>query len=196
MEKNQSQSEKVDKIRGLLSDLENSFETKKSRNVSPNISDEQTEDYRNLRIRALKYIGADRGRSYGQVNRVLSKQFPEIAENNKELIDQVILALIQDGYLDEKLCGRRLIKRHSGRKQKSIAYLEYLLKKQGISDSVITELMLEIPTDEETANNYFNLKKDEWDYDNPEKIIRHFASRGYSSGITLKIMRKYANGEE
>ncbi|NLJ95293.1 MAG: hypothetical protein GX326_07375 [Clostridiaceae bacterium] len=195
MSDQKSQIEKIDKLKDLISGLENSFPEKQSKGSSPEILESDLEDFQALRRRALKYIGADRGKSYAQVERVLTRHFPEISQNNSSLIDQVIVSLIDDAYLDERLCGRRLIKRHSGRKQKSARYLEHLLKQQGISESIIDELKLEIAADEKTAEAYFHLKKDEWDYNQPEKIIRHFSSRGYSSGLTLKIMRKYVDEE-
>lgn len=191
--KNKSDKEKnIKKIKSLVDSIHN--ENKVNIEVSEPVR-EHSEAYFELRRRALKYIGIDSGKSFGQVMRVLNDNFTD-SQYTSDLKKEVIHQLIKDDYLDEELCGRRIIKRHAGRKQKSKQYLYYLMDNQGISKSVINALMEEIEPDEDTAENYFYTRLKEWDFDNPEKIIRHFSSRGFSPSITMKIMRKYADGKK
>lgn len=193
MTKEDKQKKHVENMQDLVSKIHNSYSKKEKSNQASAVSKENTEAYSNMRVRALKYIGIDRGRSFAQVERILIKSFPEIAHQNPDLIRLVIEDLIRDDYLDEYLCGRRLIKRHSARKQKSKYYIKQLMLKQGISKSVVNDLVSEIEADEITAEIYFRERLKEWDFNKPEKIVRHFASRGYSAGVILKIMRKYRN---
>lgn len=162
----------------------------------PELAEEALEAYRLMRQKALAYIGTDKAKSRGQVKQKLALKLPDQVEKYPHLPDLVVDKLVEDRYLDEVLCGRRLIKRHSGRRQKSKAYIEQLLYQQGISRPVIKELLDSLEDDRTTAKDYFDLKKDQWDYSDPAKIARHFASRGYSPSISYEIMRKYADGKE
>ncbi len=190
--KRSEQDKQISNIKSLIDSIHQTHETRQEVSEIP---PEHSEAYFELRRRALKYIGIDRGKSFGQVMQKLNQDFSD-KEYSRDLKVQVIEQLIADQYLDERLCGRRIIKRHSGRKQKSKRYLLHLMEQQGISRDMIRELSDEILPDEETASAYFLLRKKEWDFTQPEKIMRHFASRGFSSGIILKIMREYANGEK
>lgn len=187
--------DKIRELQNLLGGLEEKFARQKQSSADPELNPADRADYIQMRQRAVKYLATDKGRSAGQVRRVLKADFPEKAEQKPRLIEVVIEQLSRDQYLDEYLCGRRLIKRHQGRKQKAKSYLLYLLKEQGISQTVIDSLAAEIKPDELTAKEYFMNRIDEWDFDNPQKIARHFASRGYASGIFHRIMREYADGK-
>ncbi len=162
----------------------------------PALTGDELETYRLMRQKAVAYIGTDKAKSRGQVKQKLALKLPDKVQKYPELPDLVVDKLIEDRYLDEKLCGKRLIKRHSGRSQKSKAYIEQLLYQQGISRPVIKDLIDSLEDDRITAERYFELRGDRWDYTDPVKIARHFASRGYSPSISLEIMRKYADGEE
>lgn len=183
-------SKKIENMKDIVAKIHKSIPDNKDEDKASVDTSKHTEAYSNMRVRALKYIGIDRGKSFDQVARVLRRNFPE---ESSDLIETVIDDLIFDQFIDEHLCGRRLIKRHSGRKQKSKIYIKHLMFRQGITQSVINDLLTELDSDEKTASNYFYEKIEEWDFQNPEKIIRHFSSRGYSSGVILKIMRKYKN---
>lgn len=191
MNQKKSYAERLSKAQELVSQLHKSFPEQGKTNQASDVSTKHQEAYSKLRTRALKYIGIDRGRSFGQVKRILLKDLPEICEANSQLVDMVIQDLINDQYLDEYLCGRRIIKRHSGRAQKSKEYIRQLMYKQGISPTVIEDTVLEIDDDYQTAERYRLVKQAEWDISNPERVMRHLAARGYSAGISRKIVQKW-----
>ncbi|MDI9490855.1 MAG: hypothetical protein GX145_05050 [Clostridiaceae bacterium] len=191
MNQEKSYAERLSKAQELVSQLHKSFPEQGKTNQASDVSTKHQEAYSKLRTRALKYIGIDRGRSFGQVKRILMRDLPEISEANSQLVDMVIQDLINDQYLDEYLCGRRIIKRHSGRAQKSKEYIRQLMYKQGISPAVIKDTVLEIDDDYQTAERYRLVKQAEWDISNPGRVMRHLAARGYSAGISRKIVQKW-----
>ncbi|MGB4609723.1 MAG: RecX family transcriptional regulator [Saccharofermentanales bacterium] len=190
MNQDDSFRKRLAKAQEIVSQLHKNF-PEKGKNQASDVSTKHQEAYLTLRQRAIKYIGIDRGRSYGQVKNILENSFPEEAVLNPQLVDQVIQDLIDEQYLDEYLCGRRIIKRHSGRAQKSKEYIEQIMLRQGISEQTISDLVLEIKDDRETAEAYRILKQTEWNISQPEKVMRHLASRGYSTGICREIVRKW-----
>lgn len=191
MNQEESFQRRLSKAQEIVSQLHKNFPKKGKTNQASDVSTKHKEAYFTMRQRAIKYIGIDRGRSYGQVRKVLENSFPKEATTNSRLLDQVIQDLITDQYLDEYLCGRRLIKRHSGRAQKSKEYIRQLMLRQGISEQTISDLILEIDDDHVTAEMYRIIKQQEWKTTKPEKVIRHLASRGYSPGICREIVRKW-----
>ncbi len=191
MNQEKSYAERLSKAQELVSQLHKSFPEQGKTNQASDVSTKHQEAYSKLRTRALKYIGIDRGRSFGQVKRILMRDLPEISEANSQLVDMVIQDLINDQYLDEYLCGRRIIKRHSGRAQKSKEYIRQLMYKQGTSPAVIKDTVLEIDDDYQTAERYRLVKQAEWDISNPGRVMRHLAARGYSAGISRKIVQKW-----
>ncbi|HHU53534.1 MAG TPA: hypothetical protein GXZ43_05610 [Clostridiaceae bacterium] len=192
MNQEESYQKRLAKAQEIVSQLHKNF-PKKGKNQASDVSTKHQEAYFTLRQRAIKYIGIDRGRSYGQVKKILENSFPEEATENPQLIDLVIQDLIDEQYLDEYLCGRRIIKRHSGRAQKSKEYIRQLMLRQGIGERTITDLLLEIEDDRITAEAYRIIKQAEWEISNPEKVMRHLSSRGYSTGICREIVRKWLN---
>ncbi|NLJ70144.1 MAG: hypothetical protein GX328_01595 [Clostridiaceae bacterium] len=191
MNKEESFQKRLAKAQEIVSQLHKNFPKKGKTNQASDVSTKHQEAYLTMRQRAIKYIGIDRGKSYGQVKKILEKTFPEKSASNPQLVEQVIQDLINDQYLDEYLCGRRIIKRHSGRAQKSKEYIRQLMFRQGISKQTISDLVLEIDDDRVTAEAYRIIKQDEWEISQPEKVMRHLASRGYSTSICREIVRKW-----
>ncbi|HHT24124.1 MAG TPA: RecX family transcriptional regulator [Clostridiaceae bacterium] len=191
MNQEESFQKRLAKAQEIVSQLHKKFPKKGKTNQASDVSTKHQEAYFTLRQRAIEYIGIDRGRSYGQVKRVLENSFPEKAASNQQLVEQVIQDLINDQYLDEYLCGRRIIKRHSGRAQKSKEYIRQLMLRKGISEQTISDLILEIADDRTTAEAYRIIKQAEWEISQPEKVMRHLASRGYSAGICREIVRRW-----
>lgn len=193
MNKDELQKKRLNEAKEIVSQLHKNFPKKEKNNQASDKSTKYQEAYFSLRSRAIRYIGIDRGKSFGQVKRVLLKKFPEIADQNPEIFDQVIQDLIADKYLDEYICAKKIVKRHSGRSQKSKEYLRQLMIKQGISEQVINDAILEVKPDSETAENYRLIKQKEWNLDKPERVMRHLASRGFSAGISRGIVQKWLN---
>ncbi|NLM19508.1 MAG: RecX family transcriptional regulator [Clostridiaceae bacterium] len=193
MKQEESFQKRLTKAQEIVSQLHQDFLKKRKTNQASDVPTKHQEAYFALRQRAIKYIGIDRGRSSGQVKKILENSLPEEAALNPQLIERVVQDLIDEQYLDEYLCGRRTIKRHSGRAQKSKKYIEQLMLRQGLSEQTVSDLILEIEDDQVTAETYRIIKQEEWEISQPEKVMRHLASRGYSTGICQEIVRKWLN---
>ena len=135
---------------------------------------------------ALQYIGTDYAKASGKIRTVLRR-----ADFDREVIEETVRFLIDHDYLDERAYCRRLLKRHSGVKQKSAALMRQLMREHGVSSDIIDEIADEIEDDAITIADYFALK-----YPHPEredwlKMARHLAGRGYSEYLIRKILEPY-----
>ena len=71
MNQEKSYAERLSKAQELVSQLHKSFPEQGKTNQASDVSTKHQEAYSKLRTRALKYIGIDRGRSFGQVKEFL-----------------------------------------------------------------------------------------------------------------------------
>lgn len=143
---------------------------------------ESTDEFREARSKAIERIGLAGSVSSGKVrDHLRGKGF------NSDLIEEVMLSLEKDGYLDDYRCGRRVILRHREQKAKSRAMMSMLLKQQGISPKVVDELLKELPEDSE------NLKQllDREDYSTQAekaRVLRKMMGRGFERYAILRCM--------
>ena len=124
-----------------------------------------------------------------------------------EIAEQVILSLIDDGYIDDLRVARSLIQLRRGRKAEGQRALQQRLLQAGISRSVIDEASGIMPDDEVSILDLFEerlmpelQKQIGMDYFDAEKWMnksfRFLLSRGYSTSLAMDTLRKHIRDVE
>lgn len=153
------------------------------------------DSFREARSLAVSYIGISHKTS-GKTSEYLIRKGV-----SREIAEQVISSLTDDGYIDDLRVARSLIQSRHGRKAEGQRALQQRLSQAGISRTAIDEVSGIMPDDEVSIHDLFEarlmpeLRKqigmDSFDAEKwMNKTFRLLLSKGYSSSLAMDALRK------
>jgi SOS response regulatory protein OraA/RecX len=156
-------------------------------------------DFLSARSKAIAYIGISHISSGRVRDKLLHTGF------DSALCDEVVMSLITDGYIDDLRVARNIAALRTGRKSESRQRLSSRLYSAGISDAVISEVMLGVGENDvlidqlirscySTEMIVFKLEKDRNSW--LLKAVRFLSNRGFSSELSVNALKNYLNDIE
>ncbi|MDO5015761.1 MAG: regulatory protein RecX [Eubacteriales bacterium] len=183
-EPGKSKAERLAQARAIIEKYEANSRDITVHEESYHVSPDDKEAFQNGRFIALSYIGIDKGKSTGQVrNKLRTKDLPD------DLIEQVIVSLKTDDYLDDRRACGKIARRHQGTRAKSRRYLRELFIKQGVDPKVAEAYLEELPEDQKSILELIpgSIPGDPREY---QRLLRRLQSRGYSYNTIRQAMRQ------
>ncbi|HPE39241.1 MAG TPA: regulatory protein RecX [Bacillota bacterium] len=146
------------------------------------------------RSRAISHIGI----GYSSSGRVRS--YLTDSGYDEDTVDEVILQMKEDGYVDDERMAYSILRKRSGTKTEGKRASHYRLSGMGIPDDVIQSILSKSEYDDAVTIRTLITARydlDEWrkftnDQLNHElaRAIRFLGGRGYSSNLALASFRK------
>ncbi len=155
--------------------------------------------YSEARNKAIAHIGISVSSS-GKIREYLCNN-----GYDRDLIEEVISQLIEDGYVDDARVARKILRQRSGSKAEGRAKFSLRLEASGIPHDVIDEVLSEDEfSDEKTImeviHDRFPVESFSSDPSQSQrelaKAIRYLESRGYSASLALASFRKLIHDVE
>ena len=124
---------------------------------------------------------------------------------DRDVIEDVIVQLIEDKYVDDRRYARKVLKTRTGNKAEGRIKLEARLEAAGIPSDIISEVLSDFEySDEKTIMDVIRdrFPPESFSSDPSEakkelaKAIRYLESRGYPTSLSLASFRKIVDDVE